>query len=183
MLFKLYKSWFKMGLFTFGGGYAMLPMIQQEVIEKNHWASEEEVMDYYAIGQCTPGIIAVNTATFIGYKVKKVPGAIVATLGVITPSIIIITIIASLLSNFQDIPTVQHALSGIRIAVTALMFISIAKIAKKNIKGSFYWGIAVASFVAAYFTDIPMFLLVIICGLIGYLTMFTNLVKNNTEKK
>ena len=78
MLWNLYVSWFKMGLFTFGGGYAMLPMIQKEVIEKHHWATEDEIMDYYAIGQCTPGIIAVNTATFVGYKLKGIIGGIVA---------------------------------------------------------------------------------------------------------
>ena len=172
LFFELFKSWFKMGLFTFGGGYAMLPMIQKEVIEKYHWATEDEVMDYYAIGQCTPGIIAVNTATFIGYKIAKVPGAIVATLGVITPSIIIITIIASLLSNFQDIPVVQHALGGIRIAVTTLMFISIAKLCKKNVTGAFGISIAVGSFIMAYFTSLPMYILVIICGIVGFLTLF-----------
>ena len=91
-LIQLFCAWFKMGIFTFGGGYAMLPMIQKEVIEKYHWATEDEVMDYYAIGQCTPGVIAVNTATFIGHKVKGIAGGIVATLGVVTPSIIIISL-------------------------------------------------------------------------------------------
>ena len=163
-----------MGLFTFGGGYAMLPMIQKEVIDKHHWASEEEVMDYYAIGQCTPGIIAINTATFIGYKMAKVKGAIISTLGVITPSIIIITIIAGLLSNFQDIPVVQHGLAGIRIAVTTLMFISIAKLMKSNIKDAFGIVITISSFILAYFTNIPMYLLVILLGFVGFLTLFTN---------
>ncbi|MEF9968430.1 MAG: chromate transporter, partial [Longicatena sp.] len=108
----LYSTWFKIGLFTFGGGYAMLPLIEKEVIEKHHWATEEEVLDYYAIGQCTPGIIAVNTATFIGYFQKGLLGAIVATLGVVSPSIVIITIIATILPTFQDFPVVQHALNG-----------------------------------------------------------------------
>ena len=174
LLLDLYISWFKMGLFTFGGGYAMLPMIQKEVIDKHHWASEEEVMDYYAIGQCTPGIIAINTATFIGYKMAKVKGAIISTLGVITPSIIIITIIAGLLSNFQDIPVVQHGLAGIRIAVTTLMFISIAKLMKSNIKDAFGIVITISSFILAYFTNIPMYLLVILLGFVGFLTLFTN---------
>ena len=108
ILSQLYVSWFKMGLFTFGGGYAMLPMIQKEVIEKYHWATEEEIMEYYAIGQCTPGIIAVNTATFVGYYQKGVLGAIAATLGVVSPSFIIIGIIASLISNFSELEVVQH---------------------------------------------------------------------------
>ena len=95
ILWNLYAAWFRMGLFTFGGGYAMLPMIQKEVIEKYHWATEDEIMDYYAIGQVTPGIIAVNTATFVGYKIRGVIGGIVATLGVVSPSIIIISVILS----------------------------------------------------------------------------------------
>ena len=92
-LWELFSTWFKMGAFTFGGGYAMLPMIQREVIEKHHWVTEDDIMDYYAIGQVTPGIIAVNTATFVGYDVAGIIGGIVATLGVITPSLIIISII------------------------------------------------------------------------------------------
>ena len=115
VLIQLFVAWFKMGLFTFGGGYAMLPMIQKEVIEKYHWATEEEIMEYYAIGQCTPGIIAVNTATFVGYYQKGVIGGIVATLGVVSPSFIIIGLIASLISNFSELAIVQNALSGIKL--------------------------------------------------------------------
>ena len=87
----------------------MLPMIQREVIEKHHWATEDEIMDYYAIGQCTPGIIAVNTATFVGYYQKGIPGGIMATLGVVSPSVLIIGLIASLISNFAELEAVQHA--------------------------------------------------------------------------
>ena len=107
---ELFYSFAKIGAFTFGGGYAMLPLIQREVVEKKHWATEEEIMDYYAVGQCTPGIIAVNTATFIGYYKKGIIGGIFATLGVIFPSIVIILLIASLLQNFSDLAIVQHAL-------------------------------------------------------------------------
>ena len=105
-LFQLFFSFARIGGFTFGGGYAMLPMLQKEIVEKFGWVTEDELMDYYAIGQCTPGIIAVNTATFVGYKLKKLPGAIVATLGVITPSIIIITLIAAFLQNFAEFAVV-----------------------------------------------------------------------------
>ena len=140
---QLFATWFKMGLFTFGGGYAMLPMIQREVIEKHGWATEEEVMDYYAIGQCTPGIIAVNTATFVGLKLKGVLGGIIATLGVVSPSLIIITIIAGMISNFQDILVVQKALRGINIGVCVLMTYAIYKLLKSNIKkrfkSSYFW--------------------------------------------
>ena len=133
VLFQLYIAWFKMGLFTFGGGYAMLPMIQKEVIEKYKWATEDEIMEYYAIGQCTPGIIAVNTATFVGYYQKGILGGIVATLGVVSPSFIIISLIAALISNFMEIEFVQHALKGINVAVCVLMFTSIQNLWKKNI--------------------------------------------------
>ena len=123
VLWDLYTAWFRMGLFTFGGGYAMLPMIQKEAIEKYHWATEDEIMDYYALGQVTPGIIAVNTATFVGYKVKGVAGGIAATLGVISPSLVIITVIAGLISNFSDIPVVQHALNYFTSIPTFLLVI------------------------------------------------------------
>lgn len=132
--FQLYTAWFKMGLFTFGGGYAMLPMIQKEVIEKYHWASEDEIMDYYAIGQCTPGIIAVNTATFVGYYQKGIVGGIVATLGVVSPSLIIIMLIASLISNFAQLEIVQHALLGINVAVCMLMINAIMNLWKKALR-------------------------------------------------
>lgn len=169
VLIQLFCAWFKMGVFTFGGGYAMLPMIQKEVVEKHQWASEDEVMDYYAIGQCTPGVIAVNTATFIGYKVKGIAGGIVATLGVVCPSIIIISIIAAFLTNFQDIPVVQHALSGIRISVCVLMSVSIYKLAKKGIKNIFSVILCIAGFIFSYFTNVSIVLLVIIAEAIGVL--------------
>ena len=97
---ELFITFFKIGLFTFGGGYAMLSLIQREVVNNKQWATDEEVLDYYAVAQCTPGVIAVNTATFVGCKVAGIPGGIIATLGVVTPSIIIIMIIANLLNFF-----------------------------------------------------------------------------------
>ena len=166
-LVQLYAAWFKMGLFTFGGGYAMLPMIQNEVIEKHHWATEEEVMDYYAIGQCTPGVIAVNTATFIGYYQAGIIGAIVSTLGVITPSLIIISIIASVLTNFAEIEIVQHALKGINVGVCVLMTASILKMAKSNIKDKIGMVICLTAFVLAYFLKISKVWLVISTGVAG----------------
>lgn len=126
-LWILFCSFARIGLFTFGGGYAMLPMLQKEIVEKLGWATEEEIMDYFAVGQCTPGVIAVNTATFIGYKHKGILGGIFATLGVIFPSIIIITAIASILNNFSDFPIVQHAFAGIRIIVVGLVLDVVVK--------------------------------------------------------
>ena len=111
-LLELYRAFIKIGAVTFGGGYAMLPIIQRDIVEKRGWATKEEIADYYAIGQCTPGIIAINTATFVGYKQKGVAGGIVATLGFVTPALFIITIIAALLSNFAHLPIVQNAFAG-----------------------------------------------------------------------
>jgi len=136
---KLVWSFFKVGILTFGGGYAMLPMLQREIVERRGWATEEELLDYYAIGQCTPGVIAVNTATFIGSRKKGVLGGFLATLGVILPSLLIITAIAALLTNFAEIPAVQHALAGIRVAVVVLVGFSVWKLMKSGVKGGFGW--------------------------------------------
>lgn len=170
---QLFNAWFRMGLFTFGGGYAMLPMIQKEVIDKYHWATEDEIMDYYAIGQCTPGIIAVNTATFVGYKVKGILGGIIATLGVVSPSLIIISVIAKLISNFSSLAVVQHALAGIQVAVCVLMYFAITKMYKKGVKDIPTFLIFATAFILAYFTSISTVLLVIIAGAVGYVLYMT----------
>lgn len=133
LLLDLFCTFFRIGLFTFGGGYAMLPLLQREIVEKKKWATEEELLDYFAVGQCTPGIIAVNTATFVGFKEKKLSGAIFATLGVVAPSLVIITVIAALLSNFAHIAAVQNAFAGIRVAVCVLILNSIVKLWKKSV--------------------------------------------------
>ncbi|MDR7871498.1 MAG: chromate transporter [Tissierellaceae bacterium] len=125
---------FRVGGFTFGGGYAMLPAIQKEFVEDRKWATYEEIIDYYAIGQCTPGIIAVNTATFIGYKRKGILGGIAGTLGMVAPSLIIITTIATFFKHFQDIQIVQHAFGGIRVVVAALIANTVIKMATQSIK-------------------------------------------------
>lgn len=130
----LFTTFFKIGAFSFGGGYAMLPLLTREIVDRKQWCSNEELLDYFAIAQVTPGVIAVNTATFIGYKQKKLLGGIIATLGVITPSIIIIIILANLISNFNNLPIVIHALNGIRIAVAVLMLSSIIKLFQQGIK-------------------------------------------------
>ncbi|MGL5753180.1 MAG: chromate transporter [Paraclostridium sp.] len=132
-LFDLFKTFCRIGGLTFGGGYAMLPMLQKEVVEERKWATHEELLDYYAVGQATPGIIAVNTATFIGYKVKGILGGFFATLGVVFPSFIIIITIASFLQNFSKYIIVQYAFSGIRVAVAVLVLNTIIGLIKKSI--------------------------------------------------
>ena len=153
----LFLTFAKVGVCTFGGGYAMLPILQREVVEKKSWATDEELTDYFAVGQCTPGIIAVNTATFIGYKYKRVPGSMLATLGLVFPSLVIITAIAAFLSNFADIPVVQHALAGINAAVVALIASSVLKLGKSTLKNG---------------TAIAIFLCVLALALTGNLVSF-----------
>ena len=147
LLAQLFVSFAKIGVMTFGGGLAMLPMLERELVESKKWVTTEEILDYYAVGQCTPGIIAINTATFVGYKKSKVLGAVVATLGMVFPSLVIISVIAAVLSNFADIPAVQHAFAGIRIAVCALIASAVIKLAKSNVKNLTQILIAVAAFI------------------------------------
>ena len=146
----LYASFFRIGAFTFGGGYAMLPMIQKEIVEKHKWATDEEVLDYFAVAQCTPGVIAVNSATFVGTKVRGASGAAAATLGVITPPLIIISIIAMVLQSFADIPAVQHAFNGIRVAVCVLILNAVIKLWKSNIKKALHLIIFGVGFVVMF---------------------------------
>lgn len=135
-MWKLIVSFFKIGLFTFGGGYAMLPVIEREIADKRQWCSTDELLDCYAIAQCTPGVIAVNTATFIGYKIKGAWGGVVATAAVVSPSLIIISIIAAFIQNFAGLSVVQHGLAGIRIAVSALVINTLIKMFRKSVKGA-----------------------------------------------
>ena len=130
---QLFLTFAKIGVVTFGGGAAMLPILQREVVENKHWATEEELVDYYAIGQCTPGIIAVNTATFVGQKLKGLSGGIFATLGMVFPSLVIISALAGLITNFSDIVWVQNAFAGIRACVCVLIFNAPIRLAKKAV--------------------------------------------------
>lgn len=133
LLGQLFLTFAKVGVMTFGGGMAMLPILQREVVEDRHWATEEELVDYYAIGQCTPGIIAVNTATFVGQKRKGALGGIVATLGMVFPSLVIISILAGLITNFSSVTWVQDAFAGIQVCVCVLIFNAVVKLLKKSV--------------------------------------------------
>lgn len=130
---ELLVSFFKVGIMTFGGGYAMLPILQREIVENKRWATEEELADYFAIGQCTPGIIAVNTATFVGNKIKGIGGGIVATLALVLPSLIIISLLAGVIEAFSHILWVQYAFGGIRVCVCVLIFNAVIKLFKKSV--------------------------------------------------
>ena len=181
LLWDLYLTWFKMGLFTFGGGYAMLPMIQKEVIDKHHWATEEEIMNYYAIGQCTPGIIAVNTATFVGYKKEKILGGIFATLGMISPSIIVISLVAAFFEMFLSNKWFAHALMGVRSVVCAMLINTIISLGQKCLKNAYSWIICVIILVLGFFTKIPTVVLVLMAAAVGI--AFNEIKFRRDEKK
>jgi len=169
LLADLFWTFAKVGVMTFGGGYAMLPILQREVVDGKGWATEEELADYFAIGQCTPGIIAVNTATFIGRKHAGIPGGILASLGVVFPSLVIITALASLISNFAEFAVVRHAFAGIRVCVCVLIFNSVLKLGKSAIKDKPTLGIALAVTVLAFLTDLSPVVFVLLAAVAGLL--------------
>ena len=169
-LFDLFWTFCKIGALTFGGGYAMLPLIQREIVENKKWSTEREILDYYAVGQCTPGVIAVNTATFIGFKLKGIIGGIVATLGVVFPSLIIILIIASFLESFADLSLVQSAFAGIRVAVVALIITTVIKLLKSSIKDYLGVIIAIIAFIISAFIGLSPVYVVIAAGLTGFIS-------------
>ena len=176
-LWKLYRVFAEMGAVCFGGGYAMLSLVQRVVVEEHGWATEEELMDYYAIGQCTPGIIAVNVATFIGHKLRGIPGAIAASLGFVSPSIFFITLIAAFLESFASNVYVAHALAGIRVCVCVLILNSVLALGKKAIKNKISWVIFLIATVLVAFTNVPTVAIILGAGVVGYILYLKGAVK------
>lgn len=168
-LLDMYFTFFRIGAVTFGGGYAMLPILQREIVENKHWAKEEELTDYYAIGQCTPGIIAVNVATFIGQKYRGIIGGIVTTLGVVSPSLVIISLIAAVINNFAEVVWVQNALGGIRVCVCVFIFNAVLKLWKSAVKDKAALALYLAVLAATIFFDLSPVLCVLIAGVAGNL--------------
>ncbi|MBQ3211871.1 MAG: chromate transporter [Oscillospiraceae bacterium] len=168
-LFALFLSFAKVGVMTFGGGYAMIPILEREIVEDKGWAESEELMDYYAVGQCTPGIIAVNVATFIGRKLAGIPGGIAATLGMIFPSLVIICAIAGVLSNFSDLPAVKSAFAGIRVCVCVLIFNAVVKLWKNAVPDKGALLICLFVFILSVFLDISPIIFVVVCACAGIL--------------
>ncbi len=166
-LFSLFFTFAKVGVMTFGGGYAMLPILQREVCDKKKWATDEELMDYFAIGQCTPGVIAVNTATFIGQKRKGILGGIMATLGVVFPSLVIISMLAGVIAAFSDIQWVQNAFGGIRICVCVLIVNAVVKLFKKAVVDFKTLLIFLLATIGSTFTSISPVYFVLISAFLG----------------
>ena len=165
---QLFTAFFKIGLFTFGGGMSMLPMLQRELVESKKWLTDEEILNYFAIGQCTPGIIAVNVATFCGYKRAGLSGAIVSTVGIVCPSWIVITLIAGSISRFSDIEWIQRAMKGVYVAVAALLARAVFTFGKKIITDFVTAGIAAGAFLAMSVWNISGILIVLAAGIIGF---------------
>ncbi len=166
-LLNLFLIFFRVGAFTFGGGYAMIPILEREFVTQRGWITSEDMLNYVAIGQSTPGIIAVNMATFIGYRRCKTLGAAAATLGVITPSVIIISIIAAFISNFSEYVYVQKALSGINIAVAVILVSAVWDLGKKSITDVIGFILAVIAFLAVVVFNINSIWLILFALVVG----------------
>ena len=173
-LVTLYLAFCKVGVMTFGGGLAMMPMLQKELIEKRGWITDEDLIDYYAIGQSTPGIVAVNVSTFVGYKKAGIAGGIIGTAGIVTPSLIIIMVLANLISSVNDYPWVQKALSGVNVAVAALLTKVTLNFAKNTVKNVFSLAVALFSFVLVYFFKVPSFFIILGAIALGTVIHFVN---------
>lgn len=163
----LFITFARVGVMTFGGGYAMIPILEREIVDKKAWATSDELMDYYAVGQCTPGVIAVNTATFIGQKQRGTLGGIVATLGIVFPSLIIISIIAGILTTFADLAIVKNAFAGIRVCVCVLVFNAVVKLWKGAVKDKAGLLLFLAVFLLSVFLDISPIIFVLVCAVCG----------------
>ncbi len=182
-LITLFTTFFKMALFTVGGGYAMLPVMEQEFVKRKKWVKPEDIVDVLAIVQSVPGIIAVNAAVFVGNKVGGVAGGFAAGLGVVAPSYIIIVIVAAFMGNLGQVDLIEKAFVGVRSGVCALILLAAISLGKKVMKGRFEWIMAIAAFICIVILKINVMLLVALGGVIGMVRYFINLKKmNETEQ-
>jgi chromate transporter len=168
-LLRLFLTFSRIGALTFGGGYAMLPILQREVVDRYGWAAEEELMDWYAVGQCTPGIIAVNVATFVGQKRRGVLGGVAATLGLVFPSLVIIIFVAMVLQNFAELTVVKEAFAGIRVCVSVLIFNAVYRLQKKAMVDVWAWIIFAVVLFGSLFTNISPVLFILFAAVSGIL--------------
>lgn len=167
ILIDLFVTFAKIGAVTFGGGYAMLPILQREIVENKHWGTEEELADYYAIGQCTPGVIAVNVGTFIGRKIAGNLGGVIATLGVVFPSLIIITLLAGVIQAYSSLEWVAHAFAGIRVCVCVLIFNAVVKLFAKAIIDAKTLGVYILVLAGGLFLNVSPVVFVVLAGIAG----------------
>lgn len=169
-IFQLFLTFLKIGAFTFGGGYAMIPIIQKEIVEKRKWITDDDILEIIAIAESTPGPIAINSATFVGYRVAGFFGAFFATLGVVLPSFVVILVISFVLREFQNIKAVQYAFNGIRAGVLALLIKALVSMYKKAPKNLISYIVMGCSFVITAFSDINVLFVIIGCAVFGLIT-------------
>ena len=179
-LWQLFITFFKTGLFTFGGGYAMISILEEELVANKKWITTQDMLDMLVIAESTPGVIAVNTATSVGFRVRGVLGAIIATLGVVLPSFLIITALTFFLNEFSDNPWYQAAFTGIQACVTILIINAFVKLAKQVEKTWFSIVLLIAAFVVAVFTDFDVIFIILIGGVLG--VVYT-LIKGHVDSK
>ncbi|MCL1817336.1 MAG: chromate transporter [Spirochaetaceae bacterium] len=167
-LWGMFSSFFKIGAFTIGGGYAMLPLIEREFVEVRGWVNHEEILDVYAVAQSLPGVIAINASICVGYKVAGVKGALVASAGMVIPSFVSILVIAMFLVNAQNNPWVQKAFAGVRAGVTAMILLAAIKLGKSILRNPPAWIIACLSFTALVLANISAILVIAVSALAGF---------------
>lgn len=168
-LWTLFLSFFKIGAFTFGGGYAMIPIIEKEAIEKQHWITDSDMLDIIAIAESTPGVLAVNTATFVGYKVRRFWGSLVATLGVVLPAFVVISILSYCIAQVRDNLWVAAAFEGIRAAVVVLILNAVFKLAKGCEKNWFSYALMAVAFLLVALLNLPVIPVILGAALLGIL--------------
>ena len=169
-LWKLFLTFFKIGAFTFGGGYAMIPLIQKEAVQTHGWITDDDILEIIAIAESTPGPVAINSATFVGYRTAGVLGAACATFGVVLPSFVVILTISYVLREFAQVAAVQYAFNGIRAGVLALLFKALYTMYKKAPKGWVSYVVMGGAFVATAFLNIPILAVIIGCAVFGLVT-------------
>ena len=169
-LLQIFFTFFKIGAFTFGGGYAMIPLIQRETVEEKKWVTDEDILDIVAIAESTPGPIAINAATFVGYRVAGFMGAFFATLGVVLPSMLLITVISYILEAFQSLKAVKYAFMGIRAGVLALILKAFFGMFKKTKKSMINYCILAGAFVLVALLKVNVLLVIVLCALAGLIS-------------
>ena len=187
-IIELYLAFLKIGAVNFGGGYAMLPLLERELVSKRGWTTLDDLMDYFAIGQCTPGVIALNVSTFIGQKRKGVSGAVAAMMGFLTGPIVIILIIAAFLQNFAELEVVQHAFAGIRVCVCVLILQAVLRLWKTSVVDIFTFVLYIIIFALSVFSGylpvkLPAAVLVILAGVTGLIASLLKNRKNAGRKE
>ena len=169
-IWKLFTTFLKIGAFTFGGGYAMIPLIQKEAVDKNGWVTDDDILEIIAIAESTPGPIAINSATFVGYRTAGVMGSVAATLGVVLPSFVIIFAISFVLRQFQELKAVQYAFQGIRAGVLALLCKALWGMYKKNQKNWASYIVMAGAFILTGLLDVSVLPVLVGCAVFGLVT-------------